>query len=228
MSSSGSKPEAPLLVRPYPTSFEDPANPTTSTDPSTTGKWYHTNEHSQNPLLLRAGLTPPQKIGTVVGTSGIWGFALGAYEGGRKASMQYLAEHMHKLPTTHEGWYFYHKHKNYRVMLASIYRGTFYATKFMVICGAFSAMETAADVWKGDTDFMSTTVAALTTAGLFAAFNRLPRQSFRHALKIGLFGGLGIGVAQDMIHYLRDQPPYYVNWWRAYQKPAADSSPASS
>ncbi|RKP37373.1 hypothetical protein BJ085DRAFT_5518, partial [Dimargaris cristalligena] len=160
----------------------------------------------------RGNLTPSQKINTVVGVSGLWGFILGSYVGGQKAGLQYRAEHMHKLPRSHQGWYFYHKHKNYRMMLQGIYRGTAYATKFMAICGAFTVSETALDVWKGDTDFTSTLTAAFATALAFCVINKLPKQSSRYAMRIGTISGLTIGLTQDLLHYYQGMPPFYIDW----------------
>ncbi|KAJ1653712.1 hypothetical protein IWQ61_006216 [Dispira simplex] len=175
---------------------------------------FESNPHSANPLLLRGGLTPTQKISTVLGVGGLWGFVIGAYLGGRKASLQYLAEHLHKLPRTREGWYFYHKHKNYRVMLNGIYSGSSYAAKFVAICGAFTLTESVFDLWKGDTDASSTLIAAFVTASTFAYLNQLPRYSFRYAMRVGTITGLAIGLGQDVLHYYQGQPPFYFQWFR--------------
>ncbi|KAJ1970315.1 hypothetical protein H4R35_005946 [Dimargaris xerosporica] len=175
---------------------------------------YFGHVHSHNPTLLRAGLLPSDRIATVAWVTSLWGFGIGAYMGGRKAGLQYFAEHMHKLPKTHQGWYFYHKHKNYRVMLGGIKRGLAYAARFTAVSGAFTATETALDLWKGDTDFTSTLFAAFTTAYGFATLSKLPCQSFRYVLKIGLLSGLFVGLAQDVLHAYQDRPPFYVDWWR--------------
>ncbi|KAJ1981017.1 hypothetical protein H4R34_002232 [Dimargaris verticillata] len=130
--------------------------------------------HSHNPDLLRAGLLPSDRMATIAWITSLWGFGIGAYMGGRKAGLQYFAEHMHKLPKTHQGWYFYHKHKNYRVMLEGIKRGLTYAARFTAVSGAFTVTETALDLWKGDTDFTSTLFAAFTTAYGFATLSKSP------------------------------------------------------
>lgn len=48
------------------------------------------------------------------------GLALGFLRGSRKASLRFLAENAHNPPKTVEEWYFYHKTKNYRVLLAGL------------------------------------------------------------------------------------------------------------
>jgi len=51
------------------------------------------------------------------------GLALGAYRGGRMASLRFLAENAHRAPKTVKGWYFYNKTKNYRMMYGGLKEG---------------------------------------------------------------------------------------------------------
>ncbi|KAF8340722.1 uncharacterized protein EI90DRAFT_2853310, partial [Cantharellus anzutake] len=44
------------------------------------------------------------------------GLTLGFLRSARKTSFQYLVEHAHNPPRMVQGWYFYHKRKNYKVM----------------------------------------------------------------------------------------------------------------
>lgn len=48
------------------------------------------------------------------------GLVLGFLRGSRQASLRYLAENAHRAPKTVEEWYFYHKTKNYRVLLGGL------------------------------------------------------------------------------------------------------------
>lgn len=48
------------------------------------------------------------------------GLALGFLRGARLSSLRYLAENAHRAPRTLEEWYFYHKTKNYRVLLGGL------------------------------------------------------------------------------------------------------------
>lgn len=65
----------------------------------------------------------PQRYLVVPGTAGMLGLSLGLMRGGRHASLQYLAENAHRQPRTVEGWYFYKKTKNYRVMWGALKEG---------------------------------------------------------------------------------------------------------
>lgn len=62
----------------------------------------------------------PQRVLLVPGTAFIVGSAIGLVRGGRRASLRFLAENAHRPPKTVEGWYFYNKTKNYRVMLGGM------------------------------------------------------------------------------------------------------------
>jgi hypothetical protein len=53
----------------------------------------------------------------------IVGFVSGMLTSSRLAGRQFLAENAHRLPTTVQGWYFYTKTKNYRVMYGGITGG---------------------------------------------------------------------------------------------------------
>ena len=48
------------------------------------------------------------------------GLALGFLRGARTSSLRFLAENAHRPPRTLEEWYFYHKSKNYRVLMGGV------------------------------------------------------------------------------------------------------------
>lgn len=51
------------------------------------------------------------------------GFVSGLVSASKLSGRQFLAENAHRLPTTVQGWYFYQKTKNYRVMYGGIKGG---------------------------------------------------------------------------------------------------------
>ncbi|KAF8901722.1 hypothetical protein CPB84DRAFT_1679441 [Gymnopilus junonius] len=65
-------------------------------------------------------LSIPQRVLGVCGTAFVVGTAIGIMRGGRAASLRFLAENAHRPPTTVQGWYFYKKTKNYKVMLGAL------------------------------------------------------------------------------------------------------------
>lgn len=52
------------------------------------------------------------------------GFFIGMTRGGSRARLRFLAENAHRPPTTVQGWYFYTKTRNYRVILGAVKQGT--------------------------------------------------------------------------------------------------------
>ncbi|EIW70817.1 hypothetical protein TREMEDRAFT_28772, partial [Tremella mesenterica DSM 1558] len=48
--------------------------------------------------------------------SAMLGMLIGISRGGSKARLRFLAENAHRLPTTIQGWYFYTKTRNYRIL----------------------------------------------------------------------------------------------------------------
>ena len=52
------------------------------------------------------------------------GFASGMATGFQRAGLVFLAENAHRLPTTVQGWYFYNKTKNYRMILGGLRQGS--------------------------------------------------------------------------------------------------------
>lgn len=51
------------------------------------------------------------------------GTVIGAVRGSRKEGLRFLAENAHRAPRTLQGWYFYNKTKNYRMILGGLVEG---------------------------------------------------------------------------------------------------------
>ncbi|KAJ7068061.1 hypothetical protein C8F01DRAFT_1116699 [Mycena amicta] len=68
-------------------------------------------------------ITVPSRWYTVPLGAVAVGAIIGINRGARLASLRFLAENAHRPPTTQKGWYYYHKTKNYRVMLGGLRGG---------------------------------------------------------------------------------------------------------
>ncbi|KAJ6599301.1 hypothetical protein DFH09DRAFT_902159 [Mycena vulgaris] len=62
-------------------------------------------------------ITVAPRLYTVPLGAVLLGAMIGVNRGARLASLRFLAENAHRTPTTQKGWYYYHKTKNYRVIL---------------------------------------------------------------------------------------------------------------
>ena len=108
------------------------------------------------------------------------GMFLGLSHGSKTSGLQFRAENAHRLPTSQKGWYLYHKSKNYHMMLGGLKEGFKLAPKISLWAGGLFMIEHIVDrgrsrsadsLWEyrqGREDFLSTTVATLTLAGIFS------------------------------------------------------------
>lgn len=133
---------------------------------------YDQTEQYEEPAILRAGLATKPRLILMTSIGSFWGFSIGAFLGGQQSGLQYLAENAHKLPTTVQGWYFYHKTKNYRVMLGGVKRGVRFAGKTGGLCLLYGSLEAALDDMRGEADVMNSVAAGVTTGTVFSALSK--------------------------------------------------------
>lgn len=149
----------------------------------------------------RLSLPPGPRLFFFTLSSSVLTFFLGAIAGGKKTSYQFLAENAHRLPRTHQGWYFYHKTKNYRVMYGGITNGVRYAGRTMIWTLLYVGTEAALDRTRGTIDALNSTASAVVTAGVFSYKNKFSRQLTLRTIRMSGLVGLSIGLIQDgLIH----------------------------
>lgn len=76
---------------------------------------------SISPEAIR--LIIPREYYLLPGFMATVGATIGLFRGTQTASLQFLAENAHRAPTTLQGWYFYNKTKNYRMILGGLRQG---------------------------------------------------------------------------------------------------------
>ncbi|RDB23150.1 hypothetical protein Hypma_009590 [Hypsizygus marmoreus] len=141
----------------------------------------------------------PPRFYLVPGAAIIVGSAIGLLRGSQTASLRFLAENVHRPPTTVQGWYFYNKTKNYKVLYGGLKGAAKEASKLTVVAlGWVSIEEGLQRVGWGQ---FSEVGAALGTAGMFSAVYRLPWKSTRRTLVLGLVMGSGL----KMLSWGREQ-----------------------
>lgn len=133
---------------------------------------YDEIEHYEPAGLARAGLYTKPRLLLMTSVGGFWGFSMGAFLGARQSGLQYLAENAHKLPTTVQGWYFYHKTKNYRMMLGGVKRGIRFAGKTGGLCLLYGSLEAALDDVRGEADVVNSVTAGVATGSIFSALSK--------------------------------------------------------
>jgi hypothetical protein len=94
------------------------------------------------------------------------GAAIGLIRGGRQTAWRFLAENAHRPPRTREGWYFYHKTKNYRVALGGVAEGAREGLRFGLITGAYVWLEEGLGMAGGVVGEGKEMVAGVVTMGV--------------------------------------------------------------
>jgi hypothetical protein len=126
-----------------------------------------------DPKFSRAGLLTSERLFAMPFFSAILGFAVDGYSAGKMANYRYRAEHQHKKPKSIQQWYFYHKTKNYKVILESIYKGSRMTVKLSALSCSFLLLEYCGDfVTDRKATIASSTLAGLITASLFGKLRK--------------------------------------------------------
>lgn len=160
----------------------------------------------------RFHMVPSDRLKAVAAVGGLVGGFAGVYEGVKLSSLRYLTENGHRLPRTVGGWYFYHKKKNYVMIINGCREGLKQGTKYSLAVAGFFGLEHLLDHYvRNDTiDFASTTVSGMAVAALFASYNRLSRVQTVNYIQKGAGLGLSLGVAQDMMIWARGGRVWYL------------------
>ncbi|GAB1524961.1 hypothetical protein RhiTH_008117 [Rhizoctonia solani] len=139
----------------------------------------------------------PARYYLVPGVCFTTGLILGLTRGARQASLRFLAENAHRRPTTVQGWYFYKKTKNYRVMWGALKGGGAVGLKMAGFGALWVGLEQGSVVlgdkiggrtgeWIAQGREMA---AGVGSAGLVLAGYRLPRPVWGQVVGLGMLGG---------------------------------------
>ncbi|KAF8076148.1 hypothetical protein FPV67DRAFT_399857 [Lyophyllum atratum] len=147
--------------------------------------------------VIRINISP--RFYLVPGAAFIVGSAIGIVRGSRQASLRFLAENVHRPPTTVQGWYFYNKTKNYKVLLGGLKGAGVEASKLTLIALGWVGIEEG--LQRVGWGHFSEIGAALGTAGMFSAVYRLPWKTTQRTLILGLI----MGSSMKMLRWGREQ-----------------------
>ncbi|KAJ4352027.1 uncharacterized protein N0V89_007373 [Didymosphaeria variabile] len=187
----------------------------------------------------RLGMPFDRRLLLATFTSFSCGSMLGYLNTSRLASLRFRAENAHRLPISQPGWYLYHKSKNYYKLKHGITAGLRSGVFLAAWTSIFFVVEESLDVFRGtwragrtigemegvseldidkvntgvekSRDFLSSVVAGMVTGGLWSAWNKFPVLTAARTIRMGLFAGLGYGVAQDALTWARGKTGGVVN-----------------
>jgi len=111
-------------------------------------------------------ITIPPRFYILPGSAIIVGTVIGLARGSRRASLRFLAENVHRPPKTVQGWYFYNKTKNYRVMLGGFKGAAWDAGRLGTAALGWVGIEEGLE--KAGWGDVSEVGAAIGTAGVFS------------------------------------------------------------
>lgn len=120
-------------------------------------------------------LNIPTRLLVIPACSAVVGGLMGLVRGGRKASLRFLAENAHRPPRTKQGWYFYFKTKNYKVMLGSVKGAALEGAKMGIVGTTWVGIEHGLGTYGGKWGDQGKEIGAgLGTAGVLSAICEYP------------------------------------------------------
>ncbi|KDQ64629.1 hypothetical protein JAAARDRAFT_52575 [Jaapia argillacea MUCL 33604] len=138
-------------------------------------------------------LTIPPRFYILPVSAFVAGSLIGLVRGSRAASLRFLAENAHRAPKTLQGWYFYQKTKNYKVLLGGLKGAGIEGAKLSVITGGWVGIEEGCR--RVGMEEFGEVGAGVGTAALFAGVYRLPWRAAGRAMVLGLMiGGIMKGL----------------------------------
>ena len=120
----------------------------------------------ENPEAIR--LTIPPRYYLLPGAAVILGTTLGLLRGSRRESLRFLAENVHRPPTTVRGWYLYNKTKNYRVMMGGLRQAGMDAGRLAAAAAVFVGVEEVAERMGGIVGEVGDVLAGIGTGAVFS------------------------------------------------------------
>ncbi|SPO21873.1 uncharacterized protein UTRI_01861_B [Ustilago trichophora] len=146
------------------------------------------------------------------------GLISGVLTSGKRAGLVFMAENAHRLPDTVQGWYFYSKTKNYKVLLGAAKGGLKQGARLGIWTTGFCFAERFAELTRGSAQrqFSSSSaaegkegfkvlghwtdgaLAGVGTAAAATALYRLPKPSAVRVFQLGLLAGASTGGIRDL------------------------------
>lgn len=136
--------------------------------PHTYAEEFEGEEHPPN----RLSTAPRNRILLAAIAAGMVGAGLGVTHGANMTALRFRAENAHRLPRSQQGWFLYHKSKNYAVMLGGIKEARRMGTKLAIWTTLFLGIEELLDRSRRRRDALSSVCAGLTTAGAFSLYSK--------------------------------------------------------
>ncbi|KAL9938307.1 hypothetical protein V8E36_002930 [Tilletia maclaganii] len=144
------------------------------------------------------------------------GFVSGCFSTASRASMVFMAENAHRQPETVQGWYFYNKTKNYKIILAAVKGGVGAALRLGTWAGSWVLLDQAVGYCRRSILFGPSAVAGSASDVSTPSNSGLPsiaparqdRDQYMRAFD-GAVAGMGIASAAILLHRLPRPTSYH-------------------
>jgi hypothetical protein len=134
----------------------------------------------------------------------------------RNTSLQYTAENAHKKPTTKQGWFYYHRTKNYKIIFNFFRSSLFGSLKYGSLIGSFFFLDVSFNMLEGEVRYFHSPLAGLAISSLFSFANRLPKSYSSTAKVYGLACGAAIYLNDYLKCYLRGVDLTYAEKYKPF------------
>ncbi|KAH9862796.1 hypothetical protein J1614_010889 [Plenodomus biglobosus] len=205
--------------------------PATESPPEPSSK--QASPHKPYTTTPRLGMPFDRRLLLTTALAFTSGFTLGSLTAGHAASLRFRAENAHRLPISNPGWYLYHKSKNYYKWKFGIVEGLRKGAYLAAWSSVFFIIEESLDVFRGTwragrtmsemegvdeldmrrieggmqgcRDAASSAMAGMVTGGLWSVAHGFPVTMAARTIRMGLLVGLGFGLGQDGLAWMRER-----------------------
>ncbi|AOA62292.1 Hypothetical protein PP7435_CHR2-0547 [Komagataella phaffii CBS 7435] len=158
----------------------------------------------------RFGLHPIYRLPLLALSGSLVGGVSGMMYGYQLGGLKYLAMNAHRMPTDRNGWFYYHKRKNFVCLKDSFVTGFRQAAKVGLLVGTLFSLEAYFDYARGTIDFANTMMATTISGWIYANAYQLSSYQAKSLVKRGAGVGLLLGLLQDASNYLIGNDVWYL------------------
>ncbi|CAD6911926.1 unnamed protein product [Tilletia controversa] len=138
------------------------------------------------------------------------GFISGCFTSASRASTVFMAENAHRQPDTVQGWYFYNKTKNYKIILAGGKGGAKTALRLGAWAGSWVALDHATSLCRRKLLYGPSPSSAFATIQPSTVFGSRPDAVSSASYSVPAEMGTEIAAASAMAYHPQDR---YMRWF---------------
>lgn len=183
----------------------------------------HWDKYFESDAPPRLGMEPGKRLPLTSLAAFAVGVAIGSSHGSKMTAYRFRAENAHRFPTTSNGWFQYHKSKNYAAVVGGVKEGFKMGFRLGGGALAFCLFEETVDYARNDRrDFLSTVTAGLSFSGIYSLLARHDVYTAARTVKLGLKLSLAYGLMQDGLETMKGNRPAYLDFILGNRRPNAE------